>query len=139
MIINFISSKEDSDRTRAMYTQNDKITVMMGSETNEVIEELFKSLLKSYQERLEESMRSSNFIFDSVDALYHDLNKISLSRCGSYIDSPDWLKNKKATIDPKNNDDKCFQYAVTVALNHKKIKIHPERIPNIKPVIDQHN
>ena len=28
-------------------------------------------------------------------------------------------KLKKATINPKNNDDKCFQYEITVALNHK--------------------
>ena len=44
-------------------------------------------------------MRGSEFIFDSVDALYYDLN----NRGGSYIDSP------------KNNDDKYFQYALTVA------------------------
>ena len=43
-------------------------------------------------------MRGSEFIFDSVDALYYDLNKISLSRSGSYIDFPEWLNNKKATI-----------------------------------------
>ena len=34
--------------------------------------------------------------------MHYDLNKISLSRDGSYIDSPEWLKNKKATINPKN-------------------------------------
>ena len=67
-------------------------------------------------------MRGSEFIFDSVDSLYYDLNKISLSRGGSYIDSPELLKNKKATINPKNNDDKCIQYALTVALNYEKIK-----------------
>ena len=60
-------------------------------------------------------MKGSEFIFDSVDAFYYDLNKISLSRGGSYINSPKWLKNKKATINPKNNYDKCFQYALTVA------------------------
>ena len=49
--------------------------------------------------------------------MHYDLNKISLIRGGSYIDSPKWLKNKKATINPKNNDQKCFQYALTVALN----------------------
>ena len=43
----------------------------MGSETDEIIEDLFESLLKRY---LEESMRGSEFIFDSVDALYYDLN-----------------------------------------------------------------
>ena len=75
----------------------------MGSETDEVIEDLFKSLLQRYQEGLEESMKRSHFIFDRVDALYYDLNKVSLNRSGSYIDSLKWLKNKKATINPKNN------------------------------------
>ena len=73
-------------------------------------------------------MRGSEFIFDNVDSLYYDCNKISLSRGGSYIDSPEWLKNKKATINPKSNDDKCFQYAVTVALNYEQIKKDPQRI-----------
>ena len=84
-------------------------------------------------------MRGSEFIFDSIDALYYDLNKISLSRGGSYIDSPEWLKNKKATINPKNNDDKCFQYVLTVALNHQNIKNNSERISKIKTFIDQYN
>ena len=81
---------------------------MMDSEINEIIEELFESLLQKDQEGLEESMRGSEFAWDSVDALYCNLNKVSLSRDGSYIDSPEWLKNKKATINPKINDDKCF-------------------------------
>ena len=67
----------------------------MGSETDDIIEELFKSFLQKYQEELEESMRGSEFTFDSVDALYYNLNKVSLSRGRSYIDSPKWLKNKK--------------------------------------------
>ena len=56
-----------------------------------------------------------------------------------YIDSPKWLKNKKLTINPKNNDYKCFQYAVTLALNLDNIDNHPERISKIKPFIDQYN
>ena len=66
-------------------------------------------------------MRGSEFACDIVDALYYNLNKVSLSRGGSYINSPKWLKNKKATINPKNKDDKCFQYALIVVLNYKKI------------------
>ena len=66
-------------------------------------------------------MRRSELIFDSVDALYYDLNKISLSRGGSYIDSSKWQQNKKTTINPKNNDDKCFQYALTITLNREQI------------------
>ena len=121
MAINFISSK-NIDGTRTMHSKSNNVEIMMGNEIDEIIEELFKSFLQKYQEGLEEPMSRSEFIFDSVDALYYDLNKVSLSRGGSYIDSPKWLKNKKATINPKNNDDKCFQYALTVALNYEQIK-----------------
>ena len=57
-------------------------------------------------------MDGSDLIFDSVDALYYNLNKIRLNRGGSYIDSPEWLKNKKATINPKNNDDICYNCSI---------------------------
>ena len=117
--IKFISSK-DSSETRNMHSKSD-IEIMMGSETDEIIEELFEFLLKGYHEELEESMKGSEFIFDSGNVLYYNLNKISLNRRRSYIDSPEWLKNKKSTINPKNNDNKYFQYAVIVALNHKNI------------------
>ena len=102
MAINFISSK-DSDETRTVHTKCNNVEIMIGSETDEII-----------QERLEESMRGSEFAYDSVDALHYNLNKVSLSRGTSYIDSPKWLKNKKATIIPKNNDDKYFQYTLTL-------------------------
>ena len=140
MTINFISSKKDSDETRIMHTVSDYIEIMMSSETDGIIEDLFGSLLQKYQKDLEESMHGSHFVFDSVNLLYYNLNKISLSRGRSYIDSPEWLKNKKATINPINNDDdKCFQHVLTVALNYEQIKNHAERISNIKPFIDQYN
>ena len=127
MAINFISSK-DSDEARTMHTKGNNVEIMIGSETDETIEDLFESFLQKCQERLEESMRGSEFVYDSVDVLYYNLNKVSLSRGGSYIDFPKWLKNKKATINPRNNDDKWFQYALTVALNYEKIKKDPQRI-----------
>ena len=84
-------------------------------------------------------MKRSEFEFDSVNLFYYDFNKISFNRGGSYIDSPKWLKDKKSTINPKNNDDSCFQYAVTLARNFDKIKKVPQRISKIKPFIDQFN
>ena len=84
-------------------------------------------------------MRGSEFVYDSVDVLHYNLHKVSLSRGGSYIDSPKRLRNKKATINPKNKNNKCFQYAQTVVLNYEKIKKDPQRISNIKPFIDQYN
>ena len=108
---------------------------MIGTETDEIIEELFKSFLQKYQEGLEESMRGSDFVYDSVDALYYSLNNVSLSRGGSYIDSLKWLKNKKATINPKNDDNKCFQYALTVALNYEQIKKEPKEYQKLNHLL----
>ena len=89
----------------------------------------FLNLFCRNQKGLGESIRGSYFTFDGVDTLYYDRNKISLNRGGPYIDSPEWLKNKKATINPQNEKDgKCFQYPVTVALNYQNIKNNPERI-----------
>ena len=102
-----------------MHTKSDNTEFMMGNERDEIIDELFESLLQRYQEGLEESVKGREFVFDSIDLLYYKLHKINLNRGGSYIDSTEWLKNKKATINPKNNDDKCFQFANTEALNHE--------------------
>ena len=88
-------------------------------------------------------MCGSEFIFDSVDLLYYNLQRgiyYSLNRKrSSYIDSSKWLKNKKATVNPKNNDNNCLQYDLTVALNYQNIKKDPQRISKIKPFINQYN
>ena len=101
MAINFISSK-DSDETRTMQTKSTNAEIMIGSETNEIIKDLFESFFQKHQKELEESMRGSEFVYDSADVLYYNLNAVSLSSGGSYIDSPKWLKNKKATVSPQN-------------------------------------
>ena len=138
MKITFISSL-DADELRIMHTKSDNIEIMNSIETNDIINELFISFLRRYQEILETKMKGSSFVFESVDLLYYKLHKISLNRGRSYIDSPDWIKKKKATINPKNEDNECLKYAITVALNHEKIKKDPQRISKIKPFIDNYN
>ena len=71
--------------------------------------------------------------------MYYKCHKVKFKHGGSYIYSPDRVKNKKATINPQNEDNKCFQYATTVALNYKKIKSHPERASYIKWFINKYN
>ena len=65
---------------------------------------------------------------------YYIINVIKYSNRGvSYTNSPDWIKNKKATINPINKkDNECFQYAVTVALNYEKSKKRSSKIKKIK-------
>ena len=122
-----------------MHTKSDNTEIRIGDETNDVIKELLKSFLQRYQEGLQEKMKGSEFEFDGVNLLHYDFNKISLNRGGSYIESAKWIKDKKSTTNPKNKDYKCFQYAVTVALNHDKINKNPQRVSKIKPFIDQYN
>ena len=92
-----------------MHTRSDNVEIMFGDNIDDIIEQLFRLLLQKYEENLQNKMRRSDFEFDGVNFLYYDFNKISLNRGGSYIDSPKWLKDKKSTINPKNNDNKCFQ------------------------------
>ena len=81
-------------------------------------------------------MKGSEFVFDYAQLLYYKCHKINPNRGGSYIDSPDWIKSKKATINPINEkDNKSFQYTVTVALNDEEIGKNPERITKIKPFV----
>ena len=137
--VNFVSLKAGSDETRIMYARSDNVEIMFGDDNDDIIEQLFESLLQKYEENLQNKMRGSDFEFDVVNFLYYDFNKTSINRGGSYIDSPKWLKDKKSTINPKNNDDKCFQYAVTLALNLDNIDNHLERVSKIKPFIEKYN
>ena len=84
-------------------------------------------------------MRESEFVFDYVEWLNYIFHKLDMKRSGSYIETPDWIKKKKATINVENDDDKCFQYAVTVALNYDKIKKHHQRVNKVKPFIEQYD
>ena len=81
-------------------------------------------------------MRVSNFIFDWVHLLYYKWIK---SRCIIYS-SPEWIKNKKATINAINKKyNKCFQYAVKIELNHEKIRKNSDRMTKIRPVTNKYN
>ena len=63
-------------------------------------------------------MRGSEFVFDCVQLLHYKFHYINPNRGGSDIDSLYNVKNKKPTIKPINkNHNKCFQYAIAVALN----------------------
>ena len=120
-----------------MDLKSDNIEIMMGSETDDIIKELFESFLKRYQEKLEEKQK---FVFESVDLSYYSLHKTTLRKGKSYIKSPECLINKRATINLQNkDDDNCFHYAITVELNHQNIESHSERMSNIEPFTNQYN
>ena len=72
-------SSKDSNEMRTMHSNSDIIEILKGNEVDEIIKELFDSLLQKYKKGLEESMKGSEFVFDTVDLLYYKLRKISLN------------------------------------------------------------
>ena len=84
---------KDSEETHTMYTKSCNIEIMEGGKTDKIIKKLFESFLQGYQKKLEKPMRGSEFLPDSIDLLYYHLQKVGSKRSGSYIDSPEWLKN----------------------------------------------
>ena len=137
--IYFVSQKPDSNEIHIMYTRSTPEEIIIGCETEEVPENLIMLILQKYQDNLQNKMKGSDFIFNGINYLYHDLNRITISKGGSYIESPKWLKDKKCTINQKNTDNKRFQYATTLALNFNNIDKHHQRISKIKPFIDNYN
>ena len=75
--------------------------IIINDEADEFIKNLFDSLKNRYQNNLE-LMKGSEFVFHYVQLSYYKSYKINLNRDGSYIESPDWIKNKNAIISPIN-------------------------------------
>ena len=71
-----------------------------------------------------------------MQMMCYKYHKVNFSHCSSYIDHPGRIK--KETNKSKNENDKCFQYVVTVALNYEEIKWNLERFPTIKPFIKKY-
>ena len=67
-------------------------------------------------------IKGSDFVFESVELMDYKLHRVRLRRGGSYIKSPEWLANKKATINPENkNDDEGLRWSTISALNYHEI------------------
>ena len=71
-----------------MHTKSDNVECMSRIETNDIINKLFESIFKRYQENLETKMKGNSFLFERIDLLHYMFHIKSMNRGGSYIDSP---------------------------------------------------
>ena len=117
-------STKNFEETRTIYSKSEPVEICMSSDTEDVIDTLFNTLLQRFQHAHETSNdKGSEFIPESVELLYYHFQKIDIRRAESYIMSPNWIVNKKATINSKNEkDNKCFQRSIISGLNYNKIK-----------------
>ena len=99
---NCISTK-DFEETRIIYSASKPVEVFMGTDTDCAIDRHFDTTLQRFQQVIETSNdRGSGFTHESVVLLYYYFQKTDIRRAESYIKSPDWLVNKGATINPRN-------------------------------------
>ena len=117
-------STRSFEETRTIYTKSEPLEIFMGSNTEDVIDKLFNTLLQRFQRAQGTSNeRGSKFIPDSVELLYYHFQRIDIRRAESYIMPPGWIASKKTAIKPKNEkDNECFKWSIISELNYKNIK-----------------
>ena len=102
---NFVSVKDFED-TRTIYSASEPVEIFMRSDKENIFGTLFNTILNTIQQAMETSNeRGSGFTHDNVGLLYYHFQRIDIRRSESYIVSPDWIANKKATINPNKEKD----------------------------------
>ena len=84
-------------------------------------------------------MPESGFSIDKITHLYINFYRLVMTRGSSYNELPEWIKSKKAVINPQNKDEECFKWAAIAALHHEEIKNKFERISLLKPYENRYN
>ena len=121
MHVNFVSSN-DTGEIHTIFVWSDNEEIRLGNETDDIVKRLISSFLNNYQKEEIILRKGSNFVFESVGLLSYHIHKTSLKRGNSYIKSPEWVASKKAIMNPKNVDNRCFEYSIVATLLHYVIK-----------------
>ena len=117
-----------SDRI-TFYVKSKNIVCLPSDDSEDILNQLTDSLLEYFNDKLMTCRTDSSYVFESIEGFSTHFHKIDLRKGSSYIPTPGWLEVKKATINPKNkNDNYCFAYATTIAIYHKEIGSHIDRI-----------
>ena len=86
------------------------------------IDSIVRSMINHMAQQVENpALKVSKFVFDSIMHMDISMHRLNLTRGSSYILLPDWLAKKKAIINPKNLDEKCFKWSVIAALKWEEI------------------
>ena len=59
------------------------VEIMMGSDTDEIIKDLYNSLLRKFEELIEHSTKNSGLILEGIELMNYDINTIMINRVGS--------------------------------------------------------
>ena len=91
--------------------------ILEGTDENDIYDEMVEEIMEEIDKT--ETAEGSGWRFEEVEKLVLYTTRWDPLNAGSYIELPPELKNKKAIINMKNQDDKCFMWSVLRALNPK--------------------
>ena len=110
--------------------------VYRGSDLDQVVNGMIAKMKTDIENP---ALLNSRFVFD--EALYIDVNfhQLNLTRGSSYLPLPDYIANRKAVINPQNDDEECFKWSVIAADRWMDIGSHPEKVSNLKEFADNYD
>ena len=103
--------------------------VYMLSDIDSIVQGMINHMAKQVDNP---ALRDSKFVFDKILQTDISYRRLMLTRGSSFIKLPDWLAKKKAILNPKNLDEKCFKWAVIAGLKWEEIDCHPERVSKLR-------
>ena len=101
----------------------------MFSDIDSIVQDMINHMAKQVENP---RLRDSKFVFDKILQTDITCHGLMLTRGSSFIKLPDWLAKKKAILNPKNLDEKCFKWAVIAGLKWEEIDCHPERVSKLR-------
>ena len=97
------------------------------------IDPIVQSVINHMSQQVENPvLRDSKFVFDGIMYTNVSIHRLNLTRGSSYIPLPDWLAKKKAIINPKNLDEKCFKWSVIAASKWEEIDSNHQRVSKLR-------
>ena len=97
------------------------------------IGEIVGSMIEHMSQQVENpALRDSKFVFDRVMQMEISMHRLNLTRGSSYTPLPAWLSKKKAIINPKNLDMKCFKWSVIGSMKWEEIDRDHQRVSKLR-------
>ena len=103
--------------------------VHRGSDLDQIVDEMIVHMKMQIENP---ALLNTRFRFNEVLFLDVNFHWLNLTRGSSYLPLPDWLARKQAIINPQNDDEECFKWAVIAALRWTDIKFNPECVSNLR-------
>ena len=120
--------RDDEPQERVELAFNSLMTsIYRGSDLDQIVNRMIANMKFQIENP---ALLNSRFIFDEVLSMVINFSRLNLTRGSSYLPLPDWLARKKAIINPHNNDEECFKWAVITAENVGMKD--PQRVSNLR-------